>query len=48
MRDRVRVHEETEFTFADGTKGWFDIRSQPVREGIFVLSIDISERRSAR
>jgi PAS domain S-box-containing protein len=47
MRERVRVHGETEFTFADGTKRWFDIRAQPVLEGIFVLSIDISERKEA-
>ncbi len=47
MRQRVPVHQETEFAFADGTTGWFDVRSQPVREGIFVLSIDISERKQA-
>jgi len=45
MEDRVALHEETEFTFADGSRGWFDVRSQPVPEGIFVLSIDISERK---
>lgn len=47
MRERVPVHQETEFSFADGSTGWFDVRSQPVREGIFVLSIDISERKQA-
>ena len=28
-------------------KRWFDVRAQPVPEGIFVLSIDISERKQA-
>lgn len=47
MNERVPIHDETEFTFPDGRSGWFDIRVQPVPEGIFVLSIDISERRAA-
>jgi len=47
MDDRVAVHAETEFEFTDGHKGWFDVRAQPVPEGIFVLSVDISERRRA-
>lgn len=38
------MHEELEFFFGDGTSGWFDVRAQPVDEGIFVLSIDISDR----
>jgi PAS domain S-box-containing protein len=44
MEDRVGVHAEVEFTFGDGSSGWFDVRAQPVAEGIFVLSIDTSER----
>jgi len=47
MDQRIVVHCETEFEFADGHKGWFDVRAQPVPEGIFVLSVDISERRRA-
>jgi signal transduction histidine kinase len=47
MVERVALHEETEFVFPDGSTGWFDVRSQPVPEGIFVLSIDISERKQA-
>ena len=47
MEERISVHSETEFEFADGHKGWFDVRAQPVPEGIFVLSVDISERRRA-
>jgi len=47
MDDRVAFHDETEFVFSDGRKGWFDVRVQAVPEGIFVLSIDISERKRA-
>jgi PAS domain S-box-containing protein len=47
MTRRVAEHAETEFAFQDGSSGWFDVRVQPVPEGIFVLSIDISERKQA-
>jgi PAS domain S-box-containing protein len=47
MEQRVGTHGETEFAFPDGTTGWFDVRAQPVPEGVFVLSIDISERKRA-
>jgi len=47
MKERVGVHGETEFTFPDGSTGWFDVRAQPVPEGMFMLSIDISERKRA-
>jgi PAS domain S-box-containing protein len=47
MTERIGVHAETEFEFADGSKGWFDVRAQPVPEGVFVLSVDITERRKA-
>jgi PAS domain S-box-containing protein len=47
MTERSPLHDEVEFTFPDGVKGWFDVRVQPVPEGIFVLSIDISDRKQA-
>jgi PAS domain S-box-containing protein len=47
LERRVGVHDETEFTFPDGSTGWFDVRAQPVPEGVFVLSIDITERKRA-
>jgi PAS domain S-box-containing protein len=47
MTERRALHQEAEFTFPDGVTGWFDVRVQPVPEGIFVLSIDISERKQA-
>ncbi|MEI9941125.1 MAG: ATP-binding protein [Pseudomonadota bacterium] len=47
MDERIGVRSEIEFGFGDGHTGWFDVRAQPVPEGIFVLSVDISERRRA-
>lgn len=47
MEERVAAHGETQFHFPDGSHAWFDVRAQPVPEGIFVLSIDISDRREA-
>lgn len=47
MEERLPFHEETEFIFPDGHRGWFDVRGQPVPEGVFLLSIDITERHEA-
>jgi PAS domain S-box-containing protein len=47
MNERVPLQDETEFVFADGSSAWFDVRAQPVPEGIFVVSIEISERKAA-
>jgi PAS domain S-box-containing protein len=47
MQERVALHDETEFAFPDGHVGWFDVRVQPVPEGIFILSIEISARKRA-
>lgn len=47
MQERVALDIETEFEFPDGAKGWFAVHSQPAPEGIFILSIDISERKKA-
>jgi len=47
MEERTTHHIENEFLFPDGSKGWFDLRIQPVPEGIFILSNDITERKQA-
>ncbi|MDP2306448.1 MAG: PAS domain S-box protein [Pseudomonadota bacterium] len=47
MVDRVADRWNNEFTRPDGARGGFDLRVQPVREGIFVLSLDITERMQA-
>jgi PAS domain S-box-containing protein len=47
MTSRVSKHFETEFSFPDGHTTWFELHIQPIPEGIFVLSIDISLRKQA-
>lgn len=47
MEEKRPFHEETEFVFPDGQKGWFDVRGQSVPEGVCLLSIDITERHEA-
>ncbi len=47
MEERIVQDGEWEFLFPDGTTRWFDVRSQPVAEGILVLSTDTTERRQA-
>jgi len=47
MEDRTPQHVETDFTFPDGTKGWFQLSVQAVPEGIFIVSIEITERKLA-
>ncbi len=37
---------ENEFTNNDGSKSWFDLFFQPVSEGIFILSLDITDRKN--
>lgn len=45
MRDREPRQMENEFAFPDGSKGWFDLRFDPVPEGVFILSLDITARK---
>lgn len=47
MDERRPDHAEVRFGFPDGRFAWFDLRVQPVPEGIFILSIDITERHHA-
>src|SRR5665647_1548078 len=45
MEERSPRIFENEFTFPDGRKGWFKMSIQPVPEGLFILSMDITERK---
>jgi PAS domain S-box-containing protein len=45
MKDRVPLNVESRFTFEDGSVHWYETRALPIPEGIFVLSIDITERK---
>ncbi len=47
FNDRVPIHLENEFIFPDKTKGWFELSFQPVPEGLFILSVDITDRKIA-
>ena len=46
MEERIALQSEVEFRFPDGSVGHFETRAQPVPEGLFILSIDISDRRA--
>jgi PAS domain S-box-containing protein len=45
MEKRTVRRLENQFVFPDGTIGWFELSIQPAREGIFILSTDITERK---
>ncbi len=45
MQERVPHHMETKFDFPDGSTEWFELRIEPISEGISILSLDITERR---
>ena len=45
MEKRRRKLMENEFTYPDGSTNWFELSIEPVPEGIFVLSFDITPRK---
>jgi len=47
MEERAFEHVETEFAQNDGTMGWFELTVQPVPEGLFIVSIETTERKRA-
>jgi diguanylate cyclase (GGDEF)-like protein/PAS domain S-box-containing protein len=47
MQERTASHMTNEFIYPDGTKGWFELQIQPVPEGIFILSSDITDYKHA-
>ncbi|MBU1422881.1 MAG: PAS domain S-box protein [Bacteroidetes bacterium] len=47
MVERLPHNMENEFIYSDGSKAWFDLRMEPVPEGTFILSIDITESKLA-
>jgi len=44
LRERVALAMDNEFQFSDGSKRWFELRFEPVPEGVMVLSIDVDLR----
>jgi PAS domain S-box-containing protein len=45
MEKRITVKMENQFIFPDLTEGWFELSIEPVPEGIFILSLDITQRK---
>jgi len=42
---RIAHKMENKFEYPDGSLGWFELSIQPVPEGVFILSADITERK---
>jgi PAS domain S-box-containing protein len=47
MNERLSVQTETEFVHPDGKVAFYQLSIKPVPEGIFILSIDITNRKKA-
>lgn len=47
IESRVSHHLINKFSFADGSDGWFDLSIQPLPQGVFILSIDVTEQKTA-
>ena len=45
LENRNSHQLENYFVYPDGSDGWFDLGIQPITEGVFILSIDITERK---
>jgi PAS domain S-box-containing protein len=47
FNERMSFQLENEFIYPDKTIAWFDLSFRPVPEGIFILSVDITDRKKA-
>ena len=45
MKKRVPAQLENEFSYTNGEKAWFELSIEPIPEGLFILSIDITDRK---
>lgn len=45
MKERRSAMTECEFHFPDGSRNWFQFSVQPIPEGLFILTLDIGERK---
>lgn len=45
MKERESACFENEFTFPDQSTAYFELRVQPIPEGLFILSIDVTARK---
>lgn len=44
MNERIPVRMVNHFNYPDGSDGWFELSMEPVPEGVFILSNDITGR----
>ena len=45
MADRIPRQMVNEFSYPDGSTAWYDLRFAPVPEGVFILSLEATERK---
>ncbi len=45
MSERAGEFTEASYAFTDGTVAWFELRTSPVKEGISVFSVEITQRK---
>ncbi|TGN08497.1 sensor histidine kinase [Leptospira ilyithenensis] len=45
MKNREYCHRDIEFFHSDGSKSYFEFSIQPIKEGLFILTYDVSERK---
>ena len=45
MQDRTPQTMDNLFEYPDGSSAWFDLRFDPVPEGVAIVSLDVTERR---
>lgn len=46
MTQRKAQRFENRFEFPDGTSSWFELRMEPVPQGVLILSIDVNDRKN--
>ncbi len=44
-QERTPTYIENEFEFPDGSKGCYEVRSEPIPYGVIILSLDITDRK---
>jgi len=45
LAEQKPLEFENEFAYVDGSSAWFSLKMEPVSEGVFILSIDITSRK---
>jgi len=48
MTRRTHLQLENEFNYPDGSSGWFNLSLEPVPEGVFIISADITQQKKLK